>query len=111
MDTPQVTARDLDAALTELERSDATLGLAADGGWWAIGLHDADPSIFLGVPTSRDDTGVRQWARLRQRGLDVGWLPTFRDVDTASDVDVVAREALGSRFAHAAASMRVRRAS
>src|SRR5947209_2911255 len=50
MDTPQVRARDLDAAMTELERSDAVLGLAADGGWWAIGLHEPDPLTFLGVP-------------------------------------------------------------
>ena len=44
-------------------------GPAADGGWWALGLRRPDPGVFLGVPTSRPDTGSRQRARLGALGL------------------------------------------
>ena len=47
---------------------DAVLGLATDGGWWAIGLRHADPRVFVGVPMSTDHTGADQLARLRSLG-------------------------------------------
>ncbi|MCB0943424.1 MAG: DUF2064 domain-containing protein, partial [Mycobacterium sp.] len=52
MDTPQVTGADLDAALDELDRpgTDAVLGPAVDGGWWAIGLR-RPADVFAGIET------------------------------------------------------------
>ena len=61
MDTPQVTGADLDDAFAALDRpgTDAVLGLAADGGGWAIGLHEpAHP--FHGIETTRHDARRRQ---------------------------------------------------
>jgi len=107
MDTPQVTAADLDGALASLERHDASLGLSTDGGWWASALQRPDPRAFLDVPMSRDDTGMRQLARLRSLGLRVGRLPMLRDVDHATDVAAVAPLAPNGRFARLAASMAV----
>ena len=100
MDTPQVTAADLDGALGTLASpgNDAVLGLAADGGWWAIGLH-APIDVFTGVATSRADTGARQLDRLRGLGLATALLPTVRDVDRPADALAVARLAPRSRFA------------
>jgi glycosyltransferase A (GT-A) superfamily protein (DUF2064 family) len=105
MDTPQVTAHDLRAAFGTLERADAALGLAPDGGWWAIALRRPDPDVFLGVPTSRTDTGRRQLDRLRDLGLDVAPLPVRRDVDTFDDAVAVAAGAPTTRFAAALAAM------
>ena len=107
MDTPQVTAAHLDAAFASLDGHPAALGLSTDGGWWAIALHRPDPRAFLGVPMSREDTGVRQLARLRSLGLDVAALPVLRDVDRAPDVPVVSSLAPNGRFARLAASMAV----
>ena len=45
--------------------TDAVLGPALDGGWWAIGLRRADPRVFIGVPMSTDHTFVDQVHRLR----------------------------------------------
>lgn len=100
MDTPQVTAADLDDALDTLARpdTDAVLGLAEDGGWWAIGLH-RPTDVFADIETSRDDTGARQLARLRDLGLATVQLPTRRDVDHPADAHAVAAAAPGSRFA------------
>ncbi|MGH9230581.1 MAG: TIGR04282 family arsenosugar biosynthesis glycosyltransferase, partial [Acidimicrobiales bacterium] len=68
MDTPQVSAGDLDRAMAALadERVDAVLGPAADGGWWALGMRRPRPEAVLGVPTGRTDTGARQAARLAE---------------------------------------------
>ena len=101
MDTPQLTTRLLAAAVAALERSPAVLGLAPDGGWWALGLQRPDGSLLAGVATSRDDTGRQQLARLRSAGLDPHLLPELRDVDTAADARAVADLAPGGRFAAA----------
>lgn len=99
MDTPQLCPDDLAAAAAALEGADAVLGPAADGGWWLLGLHRADPSLVTGIPTSRPDTGMRQRNRLVEHGLRVADLPVLRDVDTAADADGVARLAPNTRFA------------
>jgi rSAM/selenodomain-associated transferase 1 len=99
MDTPQVTSAELDAALAALDDHDAALGLAEDGGWWAIALRRPDPQVFLGIPTSRADTGARQRRRLDALGLRVAELPVHRDVDHAADVVAVAALAPAGRFA------------
>jgi len=104
MDAPQVRAADLDAALAALVDHDAALGLADDGGWWAIGLRVPDDRVFVGVPMSRPDTGARQLAQLRRLGLTVADLPTLRDVDEAADALAVAAIVPGSRFALAVAA-------
>ena len=101
MDTPQVTPALLAAAVEPLvsRTADATLGLAEDGGFWALGLREVDPALILGVPMSRDDTGLRQLARLQEAGLRVHMLPELTDVDTVSEAERIAAVTPGSRFA------------
>ena len=89
MDTPQVTAGLLDDALSSLDSSSAALGLAADGGWWAIGLRRPDRRVFDGIPMSTATTGAAQDRRLRELGLSVTALPTLVDLDTADDLAAV----------------------
>ena len=107
MDTPQVTPALLDqAALLLLEPgTDAVLGPAADGGWWALGLRRARPAVFRGVPMSRPDTGARQADRLAALDLRTRTLPCLRDVDTIEDAVEVAAGAPDTRFAAAARSV------
>jgi len=101
MDSPQVTPAMLDGATELLARpgTDAVLGPAEDGGWWAIGLRHADPRVFAGVPMSRPDTGRRQLARLRALGLRTRLLQPLRDVDRFADAVAVAEAAHGTPFA------------
>jgi uncharacterized protein len=109
MDTPQLTADRLARAAGLLGSADAVLGLAEDGGWWALGL--AEPrhaTVLREIPTSQPTTGERTLAALRRRGLRVVALPVLRDVDTAADaIAVAALCPPGSRFA-AAVSREVR---
>lgn len=101
MDTPQVSSELLDRCLDTLlcPTVSATLGPTIDGGWWAIGLEQPDPRIFLGVPMSTPRTGRYQERRLRKLGHDPVILPTLRDVDYAEDVVAVADLIPASRFA------------
>lgn len=106
MDTPQADPALLAASLDRLHEpgTDAVLGPATDGGWWALGLRDPRAAVLVAdVPTSRDDTGERTRRALRDGGLRVGLLPELTDVDTAADALAVAEAAPGGRFAAAVA--------
>ena len=103
MDTPQLTPTLLRAAVDALLRHDAVLGLAPDGGWWALGLRRPDGALLRGVATSRDDTGERQRERLLAADLDLLLLPELQDVDTIQDAQAVATLAPSGRFASALA--------
>jgi glycosyltransferase A (GT-A) superfamily protein (DUF2064 family) len=109
MDTPQVTAAELDELLTHLDdgphfpshsararRSTGTadpavLGYAVDGGWWVIGWRTADPrTVFAGIPMSASTTGRAQHTRLQALGFDVRRAEPKRDIDTVDDLAAVA---------------------
>lgn len=103
MDTPQITPALLERSAARLLEpgTDAVLGPALDGGYWAIGFRQHVPGAFDGVPMSSPRTGARQLERLRELGLRVGELPQLRDVDEIGDALQVAAEAPGSRFSAA----------
>jgi hypothetical protein len=110
MDTPQLTPFLLARALSELEDADAVLGLAADGGYWGIGLREADAAAFAEVPMCSTRTGRAQRARLRALGLAPRELPVLRDVDTFADaVSVRASLPPTSQFVSAVAAVGERR--
>jgi glycosyltransferase A (GT-A) superfamily protein (DUF2064 family) len=96
MDTPQVTAELLARCAGLLESAGAggaVLGTAPDGGWWALGLHSAEPAAVLAsVPMSRDDTAVRTREALEASGLTVLDLPELTDIDHFPDALAVAGE-------------------
>lgn len=101
MDTPQVTAELLTGCARRLLEAPAVLGLADDGGWWALGVGTAAMAECLrSVPMSRSDTGKLTLKALRDNGIDVKPVQRLADVDVVEDVAVV-RDACGpdSRFA------------
>ncbi len=103
MDTPHLTPELLLAC--DFDTRPAWLGPAEDGGFWALGLARPDPELVRGVPMSVPHTGAAQLERLEQAGLDVGLLPTLRDVDTWPDALAVAAAAPGTAFEHAVSTL------
>jgi uncharacterized protein len=101
MDTPQVTSDLLVRAVETLAAPDcdAVLGHAEDGGWWLLGLRQADPGLLHGVPMSTPYTGAAQEMRLLSAGLRVAHVEPLLDVDTVEDAERVAALAPNSRFA------------
>jgi rSAM/selenodomain-associated transferase 1 len=101
MDTPQVTPQLLGGACEQLmsRRTDAVLGRAEDGGWWALGMRRPRPDVFHGVVMSTSTTGEQQRQRLDALGLRTSELDVLRDVDDIDDATAVARLVPNSRFA------------
>ncbi len=89
MDTPQAVAG-LGTAFGWLENGVDVLGLAVDGGYWAIGLSSVDErflaAVFDGVPMSASHTGAHQLRRLHRLGRRVHMLASARDLDTPADL-------------------------
>jgi glycosyltransferase A (GT-A) superfamily protein (DUF2064 family) len=100
MDTPQLRSEQL---AFDSERYDSCLGLAADGGFWAIGFRDPRlaPQAILGVPMSVAETGAEQRSRLIVAGLSVQPLVELPDFDTPADARELALAEPGTQFAQA----------
>jgi len=94
MDTPQVTAAELDGLLASLDGGAdrrAVLGRALDGGWWVIGWRRAEPGVvFAGVPMSTPATGAAQERRLLSLGFELVHGEAKQDIDTVHDLTAVA---------------------
>lgn len=102
MDTPQVTPHLLNRCLDATFDAGitASLGRAADGGWWAIGFAAGiDVDLFAGVPMSTRATATLQLVRLHRAGHSVAQLPWLTDVDDIDDAFRVADQAPGTTFA------------
>lgn len=105
METPHV-AHLLGAALTLVSHGTDVLGLADDGGYWAIGLSAATidrlDDVFAAVPMSTPTTGAIQLRRLRSIGTHVELLASARDLDTIDDLYAVAEANRPGRLARVA---------
>lgn len=101
MDTPQVTAELLTECARRLLDAPAILGLAHDGGWWALGVGAPTMAECLRtVPMSQPDTGELTLNALHDNGIDVSLVQRLADVDVVDDIAVVRDAcAAASRFA------------
>ncbi len=108
MDTPGAVAG-LGTAFRQLERGVDVLGLAIDGGYWAIGLAYGDDDFlaaaFDHVPMSTSHTGVYQLRRLHQLGRSVHMLGSTRDLDTVEDLLAAAAGRPGGRLGDVACAV------
>jgi hypothetical protein len=105
MDTPQVTP-DLLARTGQRTGSDAVLGPATDGGWWALGLRDPRWADTLRhVPMSQSNTATRTRIALAGLGIEVATGAILSDVDTMDDAVRVSEVVPESRFARAVAAI------
>ena len=64
----------------------AVIGPAGDGGYWLIGAAGAVPDLFEGIAWSTRDVLAQTLSRAASRGVDLGLLPFWYDVDEIADV-------------------------
>jgi uncharacterized protein len=100
MDTPQVSVELLGDCAGRLAESSAVLGLAPDGGWWALGVNTpALAECLRDVPMSQPNTGALTLKSLCANDISVTMLDELADFDTADDVAAVRKGCRpGSRF-------------
>lgn len=91
-DVPQCGWDALDQANDWLARGRNVLGPTEDGGYYFIGLQEARPELFTGIPWGSGEVREMTLARADKLGLEFELLPTLRDVDTANDLWLVAQK-------------------
>lgn len=102
METPHAVSS-LDASLDAIRSGRDAIGLANDGGYWAIALGAVDRRVFDGVPMSESHTGLAQLRALHAHSRSVHRLPLARDLDTYDDVMDAARRGASAPCLHATA--------
>jgi rSAM/selenodomain-associated transferase 1 len=87
-DTPTLPSTYLLDALDRIqnESTDVVLGPAEDGGYYLIGLKRPCWSLFDSIPWSGPSVLSETLRRASAQRLEVATLPTWFDVDTASDL-------------------------
>lgn len=86
-DCPAQTADDLRAALAALEKADAVIQPAEDGGYVLIGMARPTPALFERVPWGSDRVLAATRARAAEGGVRLAELPPCWDLDRAEDFD------------------------
>jgi glycosyltransferase A (GT-A) superfamily protein (DUF2064 family) len=92
-DSPHLPAAWVRWAFETLERCDAVLGPADDGGYYLVGLRavPAPPDLFRGIRMSTARVFAETLQRAARLWLDVELLPTTFDVDEAADLHRLAQ--------------------
>ena len=99
-DVPTLPVGHVTAALRELaprragerrRRRRVVLGPSFDGGYYLLGLRPPLPDIFRRMPWGSDRVLARTLARLRRARVVPAVLPGWYDVDTPTDVGLLAR--------------------
>ena len=99
-DCPYLEPEDIRTAWTHLRTCDLVLGPAEDGGYWLIGLREAQPELFENVAWSSARVFAETMERAKTLGLKSFLLRKLSDVDTRADWErFIAAEAL-SRTPH-----------
>ncbi len=90
-DSPLLGAYTVAAALAALERADLALCPDRDGGYALVGLRSVAPGLFA-HPMSTASALADTLANARAAGLGAQLLPPGFDLDTTSDLALLARE-------------------
>lgn len=89
-DSPGLTVRHIESALRALEDADAVVGPCMDGGFYLLGLRRCPADLFRELLWSCAETLPALRERLREHGFRTVDLPTLFDIDTPTDLDLLA---------------------
>ena len=85
-DCPELDSTRLAAAASALDRNDAVLHPAQDGGYALLGLARFDPSLFEGIAWSTEEVAAQTIARIEALGWSLHVGETLRDIDVPADL-------------------------
>ncbi|GAB4510297.1 MAG: TIGR04282 family arsenosugar biosynthesis glycosyltransferase [Sulfuricaulis sp.] len=81
----------IDQANSWLARGKNVLGPTEDGGYYFIGLQEAQPELFEEMPWGSNRVLEMTLARAKKLGMEFNLLKTLRDIDTPADLWLVAQ--------------------
>lgn len=89
-DIPELSKAVMHEAITALDRNDAVLGPAADGGYYLIGFTSKtlQPSVFHDIVWSTGTVCDETLAKFKRQNQRVHLLPKLHDVDTLDDLRI-----------------------
>ncbi len=90
-DVPHCDAGTLEDAYETLARGGNVIGPAMDGGYYFIGLQQAESALFTGMDWGGNRVLNETQARARAAGVKFRMLAMLRDIDTWEDLICVAR--------------------
>lgn len=85
-DLPWLTVDRLEKAAWLLQKYDAVIGPALDGGYYLLGLKSMEPGLFADLPWGTDQVLRLTQHKLAEKGLSYSLLPEEQDLDTEADV-------------------------
>lgn len=85
VDIPGLNKQIVNRAFRELERGDAVIGPALDGGYYLIGLKSRLPEIFHNMPWGTEKVFGETLRIMANLGLTVRTVRAMADVDTFED--------------------------
>lgn len=88
IDCPDIDRTILATAFETLREKDLVLGVAADGGYYLIGLNRSVPELFKNVDWGTDKVLTQTKNIAVSLNLNVGYLPLLTDVDRPEDLFV-----------------------
>jgi len=93
-DCPTLHAGHLRDAAAALERHDAVIHPAEDGGYALLGLRRTDPSLFARIAWSSPDVATQTCARIGALDWSLDIHDTLRDIDQPADLAFLPRPLL-----------------
>ena len=85
-DCYELTTAIIQSAFTALDKNDAVIGPASDGGYYLLGLTRMIPYVFANKEWSTDSVYMATITDLRNAGCNYEVLPLLNDVDRMEDV-------------------------
>ena len=85
-DCYELSTANLDSAFLALERADAVVGPALDGGFYLMGLNMLIPELFLGRHWSTKEVFSETIELLQHLSISYELLPELSDIDTFDDL-------------------------
>ena len=90
-DCPELDGNRLGKAAAQLERHDAVIHPARDGGYVLLGLARTDPSLFDDIAWSTDTVAATTIARIEALGWSLWVGDTMSDIDDPADLEAAAK--------------------
>lgn len=88
IDCPELDHQILNQGFDSLKEQDLTLGVAADGGYYLIGLKRPIPQLFHNITWGTAQVLQQTRAIAEQLNLNTAYLPTLADVDRPPDLAI-----------------------